>query len=740
MRKSHFLLIVMLLFTLIAVDFIIPTCADVNHGTRNPGAGVEITPPTNRTGKPTEKISYVFTVKNTGDENDSFYVSAHSQHGWLMNWTGPYTIGPLIVNETKPVTVNITIPMGIPANIRDNLTFSAQSLNQAGEKKETIINTTVIEAFVVSIDIEGRYNKTSSIDPPSHTNYTLTIRNKGNDNVTITLKHSTPRLGWDVTFPRYENRKVTVDEANLTHEGVVPVNITITAPINEKPDEQMTIFIWGEKTDIIQPWYSWQYQENVTITTIVQSRLAVNLSPENIKGFIGFYDTQFNFTMQNTGNKDITVDLIVKKEEDLITSLHYSQIGLIVGNPPIENWLMVHAASNTPLGNYSINVSAIDNLTGQFVGKMDLYFIIVPILNITNISFSDSEPLQYKSTNVYVTIDNIGYVDATDITVKLYDGSKKVAETKLDVINASDTVRAKIKWSPSDFGNRTIRVKIDVEGVGNFSLHGTDISENFVIVTVKINWQPYYLVIYVIIVIILGIATFASMLALRYYGGVPHLNHLGEGEEGIEYEEYPEEGELREPSELEEDRAFAAFGVSPKYEEPEDERPLYRKPRERPAIVPPVREKEAFEEEIYISKDPEIVRRENEIKDEMARIQDKLDKIKSLGVDTTNVSQLLKTAQKNLDDGDLDKAKQYLGYANERLDGLAAKRDEAIRAIKEAKEMLSQMRGTADTTIIENFLVKADSLLAEGNFREAINYANKAKERAVRLHRREMRL
>jgi hypothetical protein len=50
------------------------------------------------------------------------------------------------------------------------------------------------------------------------------------------------------------------------------------------------------------------------------------------------------------------------------------------------------------------------------------------------------------------------------------------------------------------------------------------------------------------------------------------------------------------------------------------------------------------------------------------------------------------------------------------------------------------MRGSADLTIVENFLVKADSLLLDGDYREAINYAKKAKDRAQRLQRKEMRL
>jgi hypothetical protein len=68
------------------------------------------------------------------------------------------------------------------------------------------------------------------------------------------------------------------------------------------------------------------------------------------------------------------------------------------------------------------------------------------------------------------------------------------------------------------------------------------------------------------------------------------------------------------------------------------------------------------------------------------------------------------------------------------------KRDEALQAIKEAREVLSGMRGSADLTIVENFLVKADSLLLDGDYREAINYAKKAKDRAQRLQRKEMRL
>ncbi len=749
MRKTHLLLIVVMLFTCMTVSLITPINADDSHGTRSPDAGVEITPPSNETGRPTDMLSYIFAVKNTGDQNDSFRVSASSNRGWLMNWTD-HDVGPLEVNVSISVPVNITIPMGIPANTVDELTFSALSILDNSISDQVKINTTVIEAFVVSIDIEGGYNKTSSIDPPSVTNYTLTIRNMGNLNVTITLKHSLPPLDWDVTFPKYPNGKVTIDEANLTNEGIEPVNITITAPINAEPDDEMTIMVWGENTDTTPFWYSWQYQENINITTIVQSRLGVRFTPERIIGYVSSADTLYNFTMENSGNKDITVDLSIEKDLILLASLDRSQVTVRVGQPlPISNKLRVSTAANAPLGNYTIYINATDNATGQRVGEIEFYYIIVPVLRIINVSISDKEPMQYISTEVVVTIENIGYVDATDITVKLWDGTKKVKEIDLDKemdvdefrINASDIAQVKIKWAPSEFGNRTFRVTIDVEGVGNFSMHGTDIAENMTAVNVKINWQPYYLVIYVIIVVILGIAALSGILQLKFYKARPRLDEYDELGEDIGYEEYPEEEELLRGEEKEAERPFATIGITKEREEPKEKRPPYRKPVEKPARKPPERRRETYEREMPPpSKDPETIRKENELRDEISRVQDKLDKTKSLGVDTTNIYQLIKTAKRNLSEGDHHKAKQYIGYANERIEGLMAKREEALKAIKEAKEILSGIRGTMDLTIVENFLVKADSLMAEGNYREAINYAKKAKDRAVRLQRREMRL
>jgi hypothetical protein len=285
-----------------------------------------------------------------------------------------------------------------------------------------------------------------------------------------------------------------------------------------------------------------------------------------------------------------------------------------------------------------------------------------------------------------------------------------------------------------------------LEGVGNFSEHGTGIAEKKSNFDIKINWQPYYLVIYIIIVIILGIGVVAGLNELRYYSGVPSSAGPGEDEdeEGLEVdyteEDLPPMDEEEEEFDQEERRPFGTYGITthPESSEPEPRRPRYESQKEyapppKPARPPPKRD-------FAPPKAPETLRQEGELSEEMARVQDDINRLKSQGVDTSSIDQLLRTSKKNLSDGDPTKAKQYLGYASERLKNLMAKREEAVIAIREAKEVLSGMRGSADLTIVENFLVKADSLLKEGDFREAINYAKKAKDRAQRLQRREMRL
>ncbi len=746
MRWARFILFGMLLFSLIAVNFITPVSSDGPDGTRSPGADVTLSTLTaNQTAKPTDSLSYVFVVNNTGDEMDNFTVTCISVHDWLVNWSS-IIVGPLKANESAEVVVNVTVPMGTPANTQDNITFTAQSNSDFGVIEEIMVNTTVMETFIISIDIQGDYERSSSIDPPSVTNYTLTIKNKGNDEITITLKYSTPAIGWSVSFPQFPNGKVKVGAANSTHPGSEQVNVSISAPLDATPGFEMSLTLWGERTDAFPIWYSFQDQENITLKTIVKSKITLELIPDIVIGYAGLNDTIYNFTMQNLGNTDVVVDFIPVKDGIIGVVVNIPRVNLREGELPIINRIFVSTASNAPLGNYTINISAINNITGEFIDSMIVNYVIVPVLNITNLSISDSKPLQYEQSVLTVTIENIGFINAVNVTVKFFDGDDRIGEVYIPSINISETEIAKLNWTPAHNGNRSVRVVVSVEGVGNFSEHGTGIAEKKANFDVKINWKPYYLVIYIIIIIILGIGVVAGLNELRYYSGVPSSAGLGEDEEveeGLEVD-YTEEDlppmDEKEGMEQEERRPFGTYGVTTQRDSLEPVPPRTRYESQKEYAPPPGPRSPPPRRDFSPPKDPETLRQEGQVGQEMAKVQEDIDRLKSQGVDTSSIDQLLRTSKKNLSEGDITKAKQYLGYASERLKNLMAKREEAVIAIREAKEVLSGMRGSADLTIVENFIVKADSLLNEGDFREAINYAKKAKDRAQRLQRKEMRL
>jgi hypothetical protein len=639
--------------------------------------------------------------------------------------------------------------MGQPAGTWDNLSFRARSNNDFGINDFVTVTTNVSAMFIISIDIDGGFEQLGLVDEDNRANFTLTIKNKGNVDVTITLDHTSPTIpGWQVSFPDYPNKKVAISKANISSESIFEVNLTVRAPNNAQPDDMVTIELWGEKTDISPNWYSWLSQDNITLITTVQPILDIKFEPETYFGYVDFNETIYNFTLTNSGNKDVVLDLVTHTDLLIIPDIDNPHMTVEEGSTTDVNTLRVSTAKNTPLGNYTLNLTALDSSNSALIGFIELYYIVVPQLNITDISISTDDPVQYEDAFITVDIENIGFVDATNITVKFYDGSKKFNDTFIDNITAGNSETIKVKWSPGEFGNRTVRVEISVDGQGNFSEHGVGISEKKANFDVNINWQPYYIVIYIIIVIVLGIGTIAGLNELRYYSGAKHLDQYGEGEED---EEYPDEGypsdelspiESEEGMEVEEKRPFGTYGVTTQTEslEPEPPKPRLGRRKERAYIPPPAPAPKPRKEEPIMATDPESAGMERQLKDDIARVSDDLDKTKSQGVDTSNIDQLLRTSKKNLADGDYTKAKQYLGYASERLKNLMAKREEAVTAIREAKEVLSGMRGSADLTIVENFLVKADSLMKEGDFREAINYAKKAKDRAQRLQRKEMRL
>ncbi|MBS3736899.1 hypothetical protein KGY72_06990, partial [Candidatus Bipolaricaulota bacterium] len=103
--------------------------------------GVEITAPAPKTVGRKETFSYEYTVKNTGNISDTFYLEASSGHGWVTK-ISPESV-QLFPGSSKEFSVEITVPDDADPG-RDSLRATAISARDDDIKDEKLIFTRIL--------------------------------------------------------------------------------------------------------------------------------------------------------------------------------------------------------------------------------------------------------------------------------------------------------------------------------------------------------------------------------------------------------------------------------------------------------------------------------------------------------------------------------------------------------------------------------------------------------------------
>jgi hypothetical protein len=111
---------------------------------------VELTKPSDGKAKSGENITYIFTIKNVGDDVDSYNLSVSSQHGWNV-WIEKKTL-ELAPNKEEDVKVRLTIPSNASVGVVDTLTLyliSTHGVEKSVKVKTEVISPDITEIFFV---------------------------------------------------------------------------------------------------------------------------------------------------------------------------------------------------------------------------------------------------------------------------------------------------------------------------------------------------------------------------------------------------------------------------------------------------------------------------------------------------------------------------------------------------------------------------------------------------------------
>jgi len=238
--------------------------------------------PSYQSGLPMENLSYIVTVKNIGNLDDNYILTASDNTGW-----GP-TVLPTSLFVASGSTGEATLTVTVPENAKfcsiDNITVTATSRTD-----NTVSDDAWCEAHVevvrgVEISISPSYQ---SGLPGENLGYTVTIRNLGNvdDNYDLIAQDNEDwrlSIASSIMVPAFENRTTT---------------LTVTIPDNAMgcTKDNVTVAATSQADNTVSD------NDSCTAHVQVVRGVEVSIEPKSRFGVIG-ENVVFTVTVKNIGN------------------------------------------------------------------------------------------------------------------------------------------------------------------------------------------------------------------------------------------------------------------------------------------------------------------------------------------------------------------------------------------------------------------------------------------------------
>ena len=383
-------------------------------------------------GKPGETVSYQFSVKNTGNTDETYQLNVlrSGSGGDAKPWTTIKGLLPgnqvrIPTGETRYLDVEIVIPDFTVDNDDAEkglygFKVKAESTNESTEVDEIIFELDVEEMYRVRIwaDISGK-NETLKENDPTEMTYTLFVRNLGNtdDDIVITVPNDEfagEKKDWSVKFGTQSSKTVTLD--SLRQQSIT---LSLTIDKNTDPGEYTLRVRAESQGDTAVYDYFTLYinlskaSYGVKLEKVVRAHPRHNPSEKS--------EVEFWFILTNVGNQDDTYTVEVETP---------------LGSGPYKNWIMEFENDD---------YERVDTLTvpTEVPGSTDLYmrkgewiditlYVVIAIdedeglyedIIISATSDNDNSQVAYLYFNLTVILPNIRVSDDPgDFSINPYHG------------------------------------------------------------------------------------------------------------------------------------------------------------------------------------------------------------------------------------------------------------------------------------------------------------------------------
>ncbi len=349
-------------------------------------------------------VSYRFTVRNTGNIDDTFNLTTSGDVSRTLSKRSV----TLAANASETVTLSLSGSSLTSAGEYD-VNVKATSQGDNSKTAEITTTTTILPVYGIALAGVGGITKSPS-DASSGVSYTLRVTNTGNTNDRVRLTTSgdvTATLSptsFNLTQGGSRTVTIRISGTSLSKAGRYDVKVTATSQGDEDVTSDITT------TTTILPVYGFTLAGVGDLTT------------ETTDASEGL---SYKMTITNNGNTDDVINL--STSGDVEATLSQNSVSLVSG-ASAEVTLTISADALMRAGEYDVKVTATSQGDEDVTSDITTTTTILPVYSFALVGVGDlttettdaSEGLSYKmtitnngNTNDVINLSTSGNVEAT---------------------------------------------------------------------------------------------------------------------------------------------------------------------------------------------------------------------------------------------------------------------------------------------------------------------------------------